>query len=153
NASNATISYYTKGSLVPLPLDLTIRRETDSRHSLDSAMPAWRARFGEPGEGLPERGLEAVAQTATVPGLQASFEPCVRGTSELPRAKLLRDFGIRVHLRPSEGAEEIGGKPGSSDQPPPPWLGIVTAMREGRHIVTLVRSDSPAEAAGLAPGD
>src|SRR5690606_6446408 len=153
NASNATISYYTKGSLVALALDLTIRRETDSRHSLDSVMRACWARFGETGEGMPERGLESVAQSVTGLDLQEFFERYVRGTSELPLAKLLRDFGIRMHLRPSEGAEDIGGKPGSSDQPPPPWLGIVTAMREGRHIVTLVHSDSPAEAAGLAPGD
>lgn len=153
NASNATISYYTKGALVALALDLTIRQDTDSRHSLDSVMQACWTRYGETGEGMPERGLESVAQGFTGVDLEEFFERYVRGTGELPLAKLLRDFGVRMHLRPAEGAEDAGGKPASAELPPPPWLGIATALRDGRHLITLVHSDSPAEAAGVAAGD
>ncbi|HZD52841.1 MAG TPA: PDZ domain-containing protein, partial [Woeseiaceae bacterium] len=110
-------------------------------------------RFGETGEGMPERGLESVAQGFTGLDLQEFFERYVRGTSELPLAKLLREFGIRMHLRPAENAEDAGGKPGSSDEPPPPWPGIVTAPRDGRNVVALVHADSPAEAAGISAGD
>src|SRR5690606_58633 len=152
NASNATISYYTKGSLVALALDLTIRRETDSRHSLDSVMRACWARFGETGEGMPERGLESVAQSVTGLDLQEFFERYVRGTSELPLAKLLRDFGIRMHLRPSEGAEDIAGQPGSSGQPPPPRRRPDTAWRHGSPAGGPVHPARPAEAAGRPPG-
>src|SRR5690606_11345326 len=102
---------------------------------------------------MPERGLKSVAQSVTGLDLQEFFERYVRGTGELPLAKLLRDFGIRMHLRPAENAEDAGGKPPSPEQVPPPWLGIVTAMRDGRHVVTLVHSDSPGEVAGVAAGD
>jgi len=53
NSSNATISYYTKGSLLALALDLTIRKESAGKHSLDDVMKACWARFGQSGEGMP----------------------------------------------------------------------------------------------------
>lgn len=153
NTSNATISYYTKGALVALALDLTIRCETNSKDSLDSVMLACWKRFGETGEGMPERGLESIAQGFTGLDLEEFFDRYVRGTGELPLAKLLQEFGVRTHLRPAESAEDAGGKPASGEQPPAPWLGIVTTLRDGRHVIMLVHSDSPAEAAGIAAGD
>src|SRR3546814_15191889 len=35
NSPNALVSYYTKGALVPLGLDITIRNASAGRHSLD----------------------------------------------------------------------------------------------------------------------
>lgn len=153
NASNATVSYYTKGALVALALDLTIRRDTDSRYSLDSVMRACWKRFGETGEGMPERGLESIAQAFTGLDLEEFFERYVRGTAELPLRRLLKDFGIRLHLRPADSSDDAGGKPPSPDMPPPPWLGLTLAAREGRSLVGTVHTGSPAEAAGVAPGD
>jgi predicted metalloprotease with PDZ domain len=46
NATNAVVSYYTKGSLVALLLDLTIRQQTRGRKSLDDVMRALWQRFG-----------------------------------------------------------------------------------------------------------
>lgn len=153
NTSNATVSYYTKGALVALALDLTIRRDTDSKSSLDSVMRACWKHYGETGEGMPERGLESIAQAFTGLDLEEFFERYVRGTGELPLQKLLKDFGISMHLRPAENAEDAGGKPASAENPPPPWLGFHVVAREGRSLVSMVHSGSPAEAAGIAPGD
>ena len=38
NSSNAIVSYYTKGALIALALDLTIRKETEGACSLDDVM-------------------------------------------------------------------------------------------------------------------
>jgi predicted metalloprotease with PDZ domain len=46
NAPNAIVSYYTKGSLVALALDLTIREKTRGRKSLDDIMRALWQRYG-----------------------------------------------------------------------------------------------------------
>ncbi len=153
NASNATISYYAKGALVALALDLTIRRDTDSKYSLDSVMRACWKHFGETGEGMPERGLESVAQAFTGLDLEEFFERYVRGTAELPLQRLLQDFGIRMHLRPAENAEDTGSKPASPDATPAPWLGFTLTARDGRSVIGTVHTGSPAEAAGIAPGD
>ena len=47
NSPNAIVSYYVKGALVALALDLTLRRE--SRITLDDVMRALWQRYGEPG--------------------------------------------------------------------------------------------------------
>lgn len=153
NSSNAVVSYYTKGSLIALALDLTIRRDTDGRHSLDDVMRACWERYGETGEGMPERGLESVARSVSDLDLREFFERYVRGTTDLPLAKLLRDFGVSLHLRPQSAPDDCGGKPSSSENAPPPWLGMSVSAKSGREIVTLVHTDSPAEHAGIAPGD
>jgi len=153
NSSNAVVSYYTKGSLIALALDLTIRRDTDGRHSLDEVMRKCWERYGETGEGMPERGLESVAQSVSGLDLREFFERYVRGTGDLPLQKLLKDFGVIMHLRPQAGSDDCGGKPSSSENPPPPWLGLHLSGKSGKDAVTLVHTDSPAERAGIAPGD
>lgn len=153
NSPNAIVSYYTKGSLIALALDLTIRRESDGRWSLDDVVrECWR-RYGETGEGMPERGLESVAASLTGLELAGFFERYVRGTDDLPLANLLKAFGVDLRLRAAESAEDGGGKPAASDLPPPPWTGMAVAASNGKQLVTLVHSDSPAERAGIAPGD
>jgi predicted metalloprotease with PDZ domain len=152
-STNSIVSYYSKGSLLALALDLVIRRDTGGEHSLDTVMrECWR-RYGETGEGMPERGLESVARTVTGLDLREFFERYVRGTSDLPLTKLLADFGIVLHLRPSEGSDDTGGKSPSADFVPAPWLGMQAACRNGRELVTVVHADSPAAKSGLAPGD
>ncbi|MFW8183161.1 peptidase M61, partial [Klebsiella pneumoniae] len=46
NAPNAIVSYYTKGSLIALALDLTIRTQTRGQKSLDDIMRALWQRYG-----------------------------------------------------------------------------------------------------------
>jgi predicted metalloprotease with PDZ domain len=153
NTSNAVVSYYTKGSLIALSLDLIIRRDTGGRHSLDEIMRECWERYGETGEGMPERGLESIAQSVSGLDLREFFERYVRGKGDLPLQKLLRDFGIIMHLRPQDGSDDCGGKPSSSERAPPPWLGMSISGKSGKDLVTLVHTGTPAERAGIAPGD
>lgn len=153
NSSNSTISYYTKGSLVALALDLTIRRDTEGKYSLDSVLCECWKRYGETGEGMPERGIESVAQSVTGLDLREFFERYLRGTRDLPLQRLLNDFGIVMHLRPADGVDDAGGKPRSLEVSSPPWMGIHVVCRDTKNIIGLVQSDSPAEHAGIAAGD
>jgi predicted metalloprotease with PDZ domain len=149
NASNAIVSYYAKGSLVALALDLKLRSE--SEHSLDDVMrECWR-RFGETGEGMPERGLERVCMEVTGLDLSDFFDASIRGTGELPLPRLLARFGIQHHLRSASGREDKGGKPASAKSGP--WLGATLTENAGKSVFTVVANDGPAEKAGVAPGD
>src|SRR5262249_40248150 len=60
NTPNAQVSYYLKGSLVALALDLTIRSRTRGRKSLDDVMRTLWARFGQTGEAVPEDAIERI---------------------------------------------------------------------------------------------
>ena len=61
NAPNAIVSYYAKGSLIALALDLKLRAGTEGQVSLDDVMKACWERWGDGGQGMPEDGFEAMA--------------------------------------------------------------------------------------------
>ncbi len=151
NAGNAIVSYYAKGALIALALDLKLRIETEGRIALDDVMgECWR-RFGETERGLEEREFEAVCNEVSGLRLDDFFEAAVRGTGELPLDALLARHGIEVHYRAAAGQSDKGGKPAE----PLSAVGFGAALSEqgGRTQVTAVANDSPAELAGLAAGD
>lgn len=151
NSSNAIVSYYAKGSLIALELDLRIRSETEGRVSLDDVMRVCWDRWGRSGVGMPEGGLEQVC--AEVSGLDMAdyFSAAVRGTSELTIQALLSRFGVRYYLRSASDRNDKGGKP--SEKPAGLWLGATLAEENGKSIFTVVANGGPAELAGVAPGD
>jgi predicted metalloprotease with PDZ domain len=153
NASNAIVSYYTKGSLIALSLDLTLRHLTDDRVSLDDVMRECWKRYGETGDGMPERGLESVAESVSGIELGDFFERYVRGTSDLPLQQLLSEVGVVFGLRPAEEAKDSGGTGPRGERPAGAWLGANLVMKNGRNSIAVVHAGSPAEKAGLAPGD
>jgi predicted metalloprotease with PDZ domain len=149
NSPNAIVSYYTKGALVGLALDLTLRR--DGRITLDEVMRALWQRYGQKAIGVPEGGVEAIASELSGLDLAPFFRGFVYGTAELPLAELLRIVGIDVKVRRSHGENDKGGKPANSG-PPASWLGA--RFVGGSELrVKHVMSSSPAERAGLASGD
>ena len=150
---NFIVSYYAKGSLVALALDLSLRHLTDGKTSLDDVMrECWR-RYGETGIGMPEQGLESVAKELCGVDIDDFFERYVRGTADLPLEQLLQEVGVRLRLRAASGNKDVGGKPAGSDEHVLPWLGAVLVAVNGRNVFRTVHANSPAEHAGVAPGD
>jgi predicted metalloprotease with PDZ domain len=105
NAPNAIISYYTKGSLVGLAFDLTIRAKSGGAKSLDDVMRALWERYGRDfyaGEqnggarGVTEKDVEALFDEISGVRLKPIFDRYIRGTEDIPLAKLYAPFGIKV---------------------------------------------------------
>lgn len=119
NAPNAIVSYYAKGSLVALALDLTLRAESAGRKSLDDVMRALWTRFGTDfyegaatGRGVTEAEVEALFDEISGLKLKRLFERWVRGTDDLPLAKLLVSFGVtltddRRNAKPALGVRAV----------------------------------------------
>ena len=152
-SSNSIISYYTKGSLIALALDLTIRKESAGKFSLDDVMKECWALYGETETGMPERGLESIARSVTGLELVDFFDRFVRGTGDLPLRGLLKTVGIDMRLRPAIDSKDMGGKPAENGASAPPWLGATLQKRDGTSSFSLVHAGSPAENAGISPGD
>lgn len=100
NAPNAIISYYTKGSLIALALDLTLRTKTGGKKSLDDVMLALWQRFGSDfftgaGRGVTPAEVEALFDEISGARLKSFFDKYVRGTEDLPLSKLLAPFGVK----------------------------------------------------------
>ena len=152
NSPNAVVSYYAKGALVALALDLTLRK---AGTSLDDLMRVLWERHGQTGIGVPENGIESLAVELAGSHLSQFFARFVDGTEDPPLAGELREFGVTYHLRPGEGESDRGGKPGrkaNDDEPLAGWLGASLAGGP-QPMLQHVFSGGPAEQAGLAAGD
>ena len=100
NTPNAVVSYYAKGSLVALALDLVLRR---TGSSLDAVMRALWQRYGQAGVGVPEGAILAIASELAGRELADFFGRYVDGTEDPPLAELLAGFGVTFNLRASIG--------------------------------------------------
>ena len=153
NATNAIISYYAKGALIALALDLKLRLETDGNCTLDNIMTAAWQRWGESGEGMPEDGFEKLSAEVSGLDLEDFFDAAVRGTGELPLETLLRTHGITYHLRRSAGGKDSGGKAETEAKLPAVWLGAILNGKDGAPVFGAIHNGGPAEQAGIAPAD
>ena len=153
NAGNAIVSYYTKGSLIALALDLKLRAETDGRVSLDDVMRACWEKWGETGEGMSERGLEEVCAEVSGLDLGDFFDAAVRGTGELALEQLLGEHGVDYRLRKSKGRKDKGGDNVDVEKLPNVWLGASLLTRSGKAVFASLSNGGPAESAGISPGD
>jgi predicted metalloprotease with PDZ domain len=153
NSPNAIVSYYAKGALVALALDLILRRDTDGRCTLDHIMRALWRRFGETGRGVPEGELEHLVEEVSGLDLRDFFSRAVYGTEDLPLTELLNHVGVILRMRPAKDASDLGGY---SDQ-----LTEVKAQRalgvrlqEGvEALISHVLDGGVAQEAGIASGD
>jgi predicted metalloprotease with PDZ domain len=133
NTANATVSYYTKGSLVALCLDLSLRHAGQT--SLDAVMRAlWLRCQGGP---MTQDDLLAVLTELSGKSYATSLQQWVHGTADLPLKKLLKQHGIRQE-------EERA--------PLPDQLGLKLNEQQGIRIKSVLRG-SAAEQAGFAAGD
>ncbi len=143
NAGNAIVSYYTKGGLVALALDLAIRERSAGRRSLDDVMRLMWRRYGRDfdtvGLGLAEDAMPALVEEATGIGLDREIRSWAEGIQDPPFAELLASHGLRLTMSPAGDGH--------------PWLGLRATDRDGGVGVATVTSGGPGHAAGLSAGD
>ena len=153
NSVNATVSYYSKGALVALALDLTVRKATDSTASLDQILLELWKRYGRRGVGVGESDFEAVAQEVAGVPLEAFFDTAVRSTVDLPLAELLSDFGVELEMRAAASPQDPGGSTRQTELECRASLGVAYKTASAGLELTSVRDGGPGETAGLSAGD
>ncbi len=154
NAPNAIVSYYAKGALVALALDLKIRHETAGACSLDAVMRALWQRHGRNGIGLAEDAFAALATEVTGLDLTDFLAQAVDSTEDLELEPLLQAVGIEMRLRPSQGAKDLGGCVERFDSArAQPTLDLRLSPDSAQALVQNVISGGAGETAGIAPGD
>ncbi|MCI4343293.1 MAG: PDZ domain-containing protein [Thermoplasmata archaeon] len=141
---NQSISYYDKGYLVSLCLDLEIRSRTGTAASLETVLQLLWTEYGRAGRGLEEDELQAVAERATGIDLGEFFDRYVRGTTEVDVDRFARMAGLTFGPRP---------KPADDDSPEPGYLGVRFEDAGGFVRLTHVLLDTPGHRGGLSPRD
>jgi predicted metalloprotease with PDZ domain len=133
NTPNATVSYYTKGSLVALCLDLTLRAE--GKTTLDEVMRGlWKRCAGGP---MAQDDLLAVLSELGGRAYAKDLARWVHSTKDLPLTELLEAHGLMVNREPDQIAQQLG----------------LRVKESGGLFVQQVLRASVAEKAGFAAGD
>ena len=133
NTANATVSYYTKGALVALCFDLTLRLV--GKCTLDDVMRGlWlRCKAGP----MSERDFANVLEELSGRSFAKEIKAWVHGTGELPVRELLSKHGVIVTDEPAQLQQR---------------LGLRVAEADGINV-KVVLSGGAAEKAGFAAGD
>ena len=143
NSPNALVSYYTKGSLVALALDLSIRHHTQEQRGLDDVMRLMWERFGRnfyTGEarGLREREFPGLVREATGVDLRTEIQAWAYGHNDIPLEKLFAQHGITMQWSAASKATNTG----------------MRTRKQGEHqVIATVLQHGPAHQAGLSAND
>jgi len=136
NSGNSQISYYLKGEMVSLLLDLLIRAH-DNQRSFDDVMRKMWQQFGQAEIGYTPEQLQEVIESVAGINLTEFFKRYINGTDDLPFNEYLEPFGLQLV---AEQEEEL-------------YLGVKTNAENGREIVKFVEAGSPAQIGGIDAGD
>ena len=138
NSGNSQISYYLKGEMVSLLLDLLIRRHGNTRSLDDVIIKMWQ-QFGQAEIGFTPEQLQEVIESVAGVNLDDFFKRYVDGTEELPFNQYLEPFGL--HLVGDLEEESV------------PHLGVKATTENGRELIKFVEAGTPAYACGIDAGD
>ena len=144
NAPNSVVSYYQKGSLVGLAIDLSIRARTKGKRSLDDVMRLFWKQWKAAGADYPGVAEDEVAQAveqATGLSLTREIAEWSEGTRDPDYEALFTPFGVICTQRPDVDAAHFA------------LLGIKTTSTNRECKIAHVFDDSPAQAAGLSAND
>ena len=151
NSPNAAVSYYTKGALVALMLDLRLRRLSGGARSLADVLRLGWERYTARGVGFPPGAFEALTSELADADLAGFFDDYVRGTRPLEPDVDLAWVGLQLLVEPQDTPRPLPrDEQGFALEP---WLGISTRGADGLARIDLVREDGPAFQAGLNHDD
>ena len=146
NTPNAVVSYYGKGALLALGLDLQIRAFSKNKKSLDNLMRLIWQKHGVTLDGISEDGLDDLMCDLFGDGFNKIWNDIksryIFGTEDIPLEKWLTSKIITVKLKTQSKLEKIKLQWGMRHTDANGWL-----------KVTHVLDGGAAQLAGLAPGD
>jgi predicted metalloprotease with PDZ domain len=139
HVSNTTISYYDKGAVLGMLLDLKIREATRNRASLDDVMRTlYRVYYRQKKRGFTDAEFRRACEETAGVSLAELFDYAAT-TRDIDYPKYLAYGGLGVDLEPRP-------RPGG-------WLGVSSRDQGGVLTVSGVEWDSPAARAGLSLQD
>jgi len=150
DAINSIVSYYNKGAIIALCLDLLLMQSTQGDYRLDDIMlQLWQA-YGKPGKGTKDDVIHTILAQRGL-DLDEFLHSALYTHEELPFQALLKKQGVVVHYRARSQASDKGGK--SAKQLLRNEFGAQFSPMETGVKITQVTNDSAANKAGLSVAD
>jgi predicted metalloprotease with PDZ domain len=146
NTPNSVVSYYGKGALLALGLDLQIRAFSKNQKSLDDLMRLIWQKHGVTLEGIAEDGLDNLMSELLGSGFSKTWAEMqsryIFGTEDIPIQKWIASILVSVKPKPQSKLDKIKLQLGMRHTDSNGWLKL-----------THVLDGGAAQLAGLAPGD
>lgn len=139
NSNNSSISYYNKGEIIGLLMDLEIAHVTKGAKSLDDVMKAMYFQCKSTGKGYTDAEFKAMVEKISGISFTDFWAKYVDGTYPVEYSKYFGYAGIKLK-------DENEGKSVA-------YLGIATRRTEGHTMISAVSRNSGAWVDGLNAGD
>ena len=139
NAVNNQISYYDKGDIVAMMLDIRIRSASGGKCSLDDVMRYLYSEIYKKGRNYTPADLQKAAEIAAGTNLDVFFSKYVRGEAEIDYNGIVAAIGLQLK------ADEANSQKA--------YIGANLADDNGRLTVRSVPANTPAYEQGLNSGD
>jgi predicted metalloprotease with PDZ domain len=140
NTNNTTISYYSKGSVLAMMLDLEIINDSHAKYSLDDVMRyMYDEYYKTKKRGYTDAEFKAGLEKFTGKNLDEFYKKYVNGTVNLDYNKYLGYAGYKITDQLAVNND--------------PYLGVNSSNAGGKIIVTSVQRNSPAWVDGINTDD
>jgi len=140
NTANTTISYYSKGAVLALLLDLEIINDSHARYSLDDVMRyMYREYYKTKKRGYTDTEFKEGLEKFAGKNLDAFYKKYVTGVDDINYNQYLGYAGYKI----------TDQQAATND----PYLGIGTSNTGGKIMVTSVQRNSPAWISGINADD
>lgn len=151
SAINTIVSYYNKGAVIAMCLDILIRQQSNGTKSLDDVMRYLWQHFGQTNTGTPFNVVHTILTDVLNIDATTFLNKALYTTEELDVASLLAHVGIAYHTRARNGLNDKGGL--ASETTVRHWLGAMLKSHGDGAQVTQISDDSPAQQAGIQLND
>ncbi len=139
NAVNNQISYYDKGEIVHMMLDMAIRSSSAGTRSLDDVMRYLWAEFFKKGKNFTPADYQKACELMAGKSLDDFFSKYVRGVAEIDYNSFLSPFGLNLTVKTPNAAKA--------------YIGADTVEADGRITIRTLAAGTPAYEQGLNTGD
>lgn len=140
NSSNSTISYYSKGALIAMIMDLEVIHSTKAKYGLDEVMRAmYDEYFIKKQRGYTDAEFKAMIEKFASKPFDDIYADYINGVKTINYNKYFSYAGLELIDDSASGNEA--------------YLGLVSAVKDTKTVITNVIRDSPAWIAGLNVND
>ena len=139
NAINNQISYYDKGEVVNMMLDVTIRTASGGAKSLDDVLRYLYNEFYKKNRNYTPADFQKAAELAAGRSLDDFFSKYVRGEAEIDYSGIVNGIGLRMNATEPDRSKA--------------YIGADLVEENGRLTIRTIPSNTPAYEQGLNTGD
>lgn len=139
NAVNNQISYYDKGDIVSMMLDVTIRTSSNGAKSMDDVLRHLYNEFYKKNRNYTPADFQKVSEMMAGRSLEDFFSKYVRGEAEIDYNGILSGLGLRLEA----------SEPNRSRA----YIGADLTEADGKLTIRAIPADTPAYEQGLNTGD